>query len=102
MAQMMGDGTELPYEKITVNHGSTSHVKNGYGAYHSRSTVMGGSAILLAAEKLKDSIRATAAARFGCAAGDVTIDGEQVACAGKTLLLAGMSGGPRRRGGGCL
>jgi len=90
MAQITADATELPYEKITVNHGSTSHVKNGYGAYHSRSTVMGGSAILLAAEKLKDSIRATAAARFGCAAGDVTIDGEQVACAGKTLALAGL------------
>ena len=94
MAQITADATELPYEKITVNHGSTSHVKNGYGAYHSRSTVMGGSAILLAAEKLKDSIRATAAARFGCAAGDVTIDGEQVACAGKTLALAGLSDVP--------
>jgi len=94
MAQIAADATELPYEKITVNHGSTSHVKNGHGAYHSRSTVMGGSAILLAAEKLKDSIREAAAARFGCAAGDVTIDGEQVACAGKTLLLAGLSDVP--------
>jgi carbon-monoxide dehydrogenase large subunit len=94
MAQIAADATELPYEKITVNHGSTSHVKNGHGAYHSRSTVMGGSAILLAAEKLKDSIREVAAARFGCAAGDVTIDGEQVACAGKTLLLAGLSDVP--------
>jgi carbon-monoxide dehydrogenase large subunit len=94
MAQIAADATELPYEKITVNHGSTSHVNNGHGAYHSRSTVMGGSAILLAAEKLKDSIREAAAARFGCAAGDVTIDGEQVACAGKTLLLAGLSDVP--------
>src|SRR5258707_10178742 len=55
---------------------------------------MGGSAILLAAEKLKDSTRATAAAGFGCADGDVTIDGEQVACAGKTLALAGLSDVP--------
>jgi aerobic carbon-monoxide dehydrogenase large subunit len=94
MAQIAADATELPYEKITVKHGSTSHVKNGHGAYHSRSTVMGGSAILLAAEKLKTGIREAAAARFGCAAGDVTIDGEQVACAGKTLLLAGLSDAP--------
>ncbi|MDB5565671.1 MAG: Carbon-monoxide dehydrogenase, partial [Tardiphaga sp.] len=85
------DATELPFEKITVRHGSTSDVKNGYGAYHSRSTVMGGSAILLAAEKLKDSVRATAALRFSCAVGDVTIDGEQVAHGGKTLPLAGLS-----------
>jgi aerobic carbon-monoxide dehydrogenase large subunit len=94
MAQITADATELPYEKITVNHGSTSHVKNGYGAYHSRSTVMGGSAILLAAEKLKDRIREVAAARFGCAAGEVTIDGEHVAGAGKTLALAGLSDVP--------
>jgi len=94
MAQIAADATELPYEKITVNHGSTSHVKNGHGAYHSRSTVMGGSAILLAAEKLKNRIREAAAARFGCAVGDVTIDGEQVACTGKTLALAGLSDAP--------
>ena len=33
-------------------HGSTTHVKQGYGSYSSRSTVMGGSAILEAADKL--------------------------------------------------
>jgi len=91
MAQIAADATELPYERITVNHGSTSHVKDGYGAYHSRSTVMGGSAILLAAEKLKDRIRETAATRFGCGAGDVMIDGDQVSWSGKTLSLAGLS-----------
>jgi aerobic carbon-monoxide dehydrogenase large subunit len=94
MAQIAADANELPYEKITVKHGSTSDVKNGYGAYHSRSTVMGGSAILLAAEKLKDSIRAAAALRFGCAAGDVTLDGEQVGNGGRTLPLAGLSDVP--------
>jgi carbon-monoxide dehydrogenase large subunit len=91
MAQIAADATELPYERITVNHGSTSHVKDGYGAYHSRSTVMGGSAILLAAEKLKDRIRETAATRFGCETGDVMIDGDQVSWSGKTLPLAGLS-----------
>jgi carbon-monoxide dehydrogenase large subunit len=91
MAQITADATELPFEKITVRHGSTSDVKNGYGAYHSRSTVMGGSAILLAAEKLKDSVRAAAALRFSCAVGDVTLDGELVAHGGKTLPLAGLS-----------
>jgi aerobic carbon-monoxide dehydrogenase large subunit len=94
MAQIAADATELPYERITVNHGSTSHVKDGYGAYHSRSTVMGGSAILLAAEKLKDRIRETAAARFGCKTSEVSIDGDQVSSSGKTLPLAGLSGTP--------
>jgi carbon-monoxide dehydrogenase large subunit len=94
MAQIAADTTELPYEKITIKHGSTSDVKNGYGAYHSRSTVMGGSAILLAAAKLKDRIREAAAARLGCAASDVVIDGEQVAYGGKMLALAGLSDVP--------
>ncbi len=94
MAQIAADATELPYEKITVNHGSTSHVKDGYGAYHSRSTVMGGSAILLAAEKLKERIREVAAERFGCAPVDVTIDGEQVSNAGSYLSLSKLSDAP--------
>jgi carbon-monoxide dehydrogenase large subunit len=94
MAQIAADATELPYEKITINHGSTSHVRDGYGAFHSRSTVMGGSAILLAAEKLKDAIRAAAASRFGCAPDDVAIDGEEVRHAGRTLTLAGLSDAP--------
>ncbi len=94
MAQIAADATELPYDKITVNHGSTSHVKDGYGAYHSRSTVMGGSAILLAAEKLKERIREAAATRFDCAPGDVMIDGEQVSHSGKYMQLANLSDTP--------
>jgi carbon-monoxide dehydrogenase large subunit len=94
MAQIAADATELPYEKITIHHGSTSHVKDGYGAYHSRSTVMGGSAILLAAEKLKDAVRDAAAVRFGCAPVDVVLDYEQVSHGGKAMALAGLSEAP--------
>jgi carbon-monoxide dehydrogenase large subunit len=94
MAQIAADATELPFERITVNHGSTSHVKDGYGAYHSRSTVMGGSAILLAADKLKAQIRDAAAAKLGCTPADVVLDGEQVSFGGSTLPLAGLSDAP--------
>ena len=94
MAQIAADATELPYEKITVHHGSTSHVKDGYGAYHSRSTVMGGSAILLAAEKLKDLIRETAAARFGCTPAEIAIDGEQVGFSVRTCHWRDLSDVP--------
>ena len=41
-----------------VFHGTTSYVSDGYGAYHSRSVVMGGSAMLDAANNLHDAIRA--------------------------------------------
>lgn len=94
MAQIAADATEIPYEKITIHHGSTSYVKDGYGAYHSRSTVMGGSAILVGAEKLKEKIRETAAGRFGCAATEVAIDGEEVIYSGKRLPLSKLSDTP--------
>ncbi|MCA6106732.1 xanthine dehydrogenase family protein molybdopterin-binding subunit [Bradyrhizobium cenepequi] len=94
MAQIAADAMEMSYDKITIRHGSTSYVKDGYGAYHSRSTVMGGSAILLAAEKLKDLIRKTAAARLGCTAEQIVIDGEQAGFGGEHLAFAGLSDEP--------
>lgn len=79
MAQIAADAMELPYDKITIFHGSTTHVKDGYGAYHSRSTVMGGSAILVAADKLKERLRDIASLRLRCAADQVRIEGERAA-----------------------
>jgi aerobic carbon-monoxide dehydrogenase large subunit len=94
MAQIAADAMEVPYEKITVLHGSTAHVKDGYGAYHSRSTVMGGSAILLAAEKLKDLVRTIGAERLNCQPDEVVIDGETVGYGGRRLSFAGLSETP--------
>ena len=76
MAQIAGDALEVPFDRIRVGHGSTGDVAQGYGSYHSRSTVMGGSAIVLAAEKLKHDIRALAARALGCAAGEVILDSD--------------------------
>jgi aerobic carbon-monoxide dehydrogenase large subunit len=94
MAQIAADAMEIPYEKITVLHGSTAHVKDGYGAYHSRSTVMGGSAILLAAEKLKDLVRTVGAERLGCQPNEIVIDGETIGHGGRQLSFAGLSETP--------
>ena len=94
MAQIAGDALEVPFERITVLHGSTSHVTKGFGSYHSRSTVMGGSAILIAAENLKERIRAAAAAKLGCNAADVVLDGERVQGAAQTLSLADVADQP--------
>src|SRR5919204_1143631 len=54
-AQIAAEALGLPIEKIRVLHGSTTHLKEGFGAFHSRSVVMGGSAILDAAKKLHAS-----------------------------------------------
>jgi aerobic carbon-monoxide dehydrogenase large subunit len=62
-AQIAADALEIPIERIRgVNHGSTSFVEAGWGSFHSRAVVMGGSAIVNAAERLKAEIRAAAPA----------------------------------------
>ena len=45
MAQILADELGVPLEWITVFHGTTSFVAEGYGTYHSRAVVVGGSAV---------------------------------------------------------
>jgi carbon-monoxide dehydrogenase large subunit len=79
-AQIAADALELPIERISgVHHGSTAHVSDGYGAYHSRSIVMGGSALIDAAAKLVDALREAAARRLGCAPNQVSICEDKIA-----------------------
>jgi carbon-monoxide dehydrogenase large subunit len=74
-AQIAADALELPLDAIHgVFHGSTDHVAEGFGAYSSRSVVMGGSAIVAAAEKLRAAIRSAAAAKLACAENEIEID----------------------------
>jgi aerobic carbon-monoxide dehydrogenase large subunit len=94
-AQIAADALEVPMDRLKgVWHGSTSFVSDGYGAYHSRSVVMGGSAMLAAAENLRGKIRAAAAARFACEPGQIEIvDGRTaVAPDGKAIDLADLAG----------
>ena len=93
-AQIAADALEVPMDRIKgVLHGSTSYVSDGYGAYHSRSVVMGGSAMLDAANNLRAAIRAAAAQRLGCAPSEVEIvDGSKaVGPGGKSVALKGLS-----------
>src|SRR6266403_2805913 len=74
-SQIAADALEIPIERIRgVFHGSTDYVSEGVGSFSSRSVVMGGSAIVIAAERLRDALKAAAAERLGCAKEDVTID----------------------------
>jgi carbon-monoxide dehydrogenase large subunit len=93
-AQIAADALEVTIERIRgVFHGSTSYVDDGYGAYHSRSVVMGGSAILDAATKLREAIRAQAAQRLDCQPSDVEIvEGvKAVGPGGKSVALTELS-----------
>jgi aerobic carbon-monoxide dehydrogenase large subunit len=93
-AQIAADALEVTIERIRgVFHGSTSYVEDGYGAYHSRSVVMGGSAILDAATKLREAIRTQAAQRLNCQPAEVEIvEGvKAVGPGGKAVALTELS-----------
>ena len=73
-AQIAADALEMPMEQIRIMHGSTTHLDEGFGSFASRSTVMGGSAIIAAAERLKETLRIAAALRLNCAAEEIVLD----------------------------
>ena len=72
--QIAADALEVPMERIRIFHGSTTYLHAGFGSFGSRSTVMGGSAIIDAAENLKKAIRTAAALRLNCAVDDVLLE----------------------------
>ena len=95
-AQIAADALEIPMDRIRhVYHGSTGYVSDGYGAYHSRSTVMGGSAVLEAGSNFLAAIREAGAKRFGCEPAAVGLAEEKVAGPGGASFplaeLAGLS-----------
>ena len=65
IAQIAADTLGIPLDQVRVFHGSTPYLNEGYGAFASRSTVLGGSAVFEGARALLDKIRAAAARRLG-------------------------------------
>jgi carbon-monoxide dehydrogenase large subunit len=93
MAQIAADALEVPFERVRVYHGSTTYLENGFGSYGSRATVMGGGAIVKAAEGLLAQIKQTAAARFSQACEQIVIAEDVVtATGGGGAKLAEFSG----------
>jgi carbon-monoxide dehydrogenase large subunit len=54
--QIAADVLELPMEKIEVRWGDTEIIEDGIGTWGSRTVTIGGSAVLLASEKLKKKL----------------------------------------------
>ena len=92
LGQIAADALGQPLQVIRIRHGSTTLVSEGFGSFHSRSTVMGGSAVLVAGEALMQEIRQQAAARFGCAATEVRVSEGFVEQGTNRLALSEFSG----------
>ena len=88
-AQIAADTLETPMQNIKdVFHGSTIYGTEGYGSYASRSTVMGGSAVVAAAKALRRRISELAAAKLACQPADVVLDGlDTVSANGQVVRL---------------
>jgi carbon-monoxide dehydrogenase large subunit len=93
-AQIAADALQLPIERISgVHHGSTDKLTEGFGSYSSRSIVMGGSAVVAAANTLRASLKTAAAERLNCAPSDIALaDDRIVGPAGRSLALADFAG----------
>jgi carbon-monoxide dehydrogenase large subunit len=93
-AQIAADALEIPMDRIRgVYHGSTAFVSDGYGAYHSRSVVMGGSALLDATSNFQAALREQAAKELGCPPSDIRFSEDKVSGSnGKSLPLSAFAG----------
>jgi carbon-monoxide dehydrogenase large subunit len=92
IAQIAADTLDLPLGQVRVFHGSTPFLDEGYGAFASRSTVLGGSAVFEGARLLLDKIRGAGAKRLGVGVDHVELaDGRARASDGRSITFADLA-----------
>lgn len=78
LSQICAEEIGLNFDDVTVIHGDTFLAPHGVGTFASRVTMMAGSAVLLAARKVKEKILRMAASYFQCRETDIQILGSFV------------------------
>jgi carbon-monoxide dehydrogenase large subunit len=73
-AQIVADELGIPIEDIEVVHGDTAQISMGWGTYGSRTTAVGGAALLLATRKVKEKASRLAAHLLEAAPDDIVYD----------------------------
>ncbi len=77
-AQMLGDHFGIPMEHVSVLHGDTAIVKQGIGTFGSRSQAVGGTALMMAAGKVKTKMAKFAAALLEASEDDLVFENGKV------------------------
>jgi aerobic carbon-monoxide dehydrogenase large subunit len=98
-AQVCASHLGLPYENITVVHGDTALIPEGMGAFGSRATMLGGTAVMRASEQVKKRLLDAAAEELEAAPQDLVVTAAGVSVAGapsRSVSLARLLSG---RGG---
>jgi carbon-monoxide dehydrogenase large subunit len=76
-AQLVADGLGVGSDDVDVIHGDTGSIQLGTGTFGSRSAAVGGTAVYLAIEKVRDKARAIAAHLFQVPLDRVEWDGQR-------------------------
>jgi carbon-monoxide dehydrogenase large subunit len=93
MTQIAADTLEIPPSRIRILHGSTTYLAEGFGSYGSRSTVMGGNAVIVATTNLLEKFRAIAAERLSVEPGALNLrEGVAHADDGRSVRLEDVAG----------
>jgi aerobic carbon-monoxide dehydrogenase large subunit len=82
LAQVCAETLGVAYDDVSVRHGDTDSVPEGMGAFGSRASMLGGSAIARAAEVLRVRLLDLAAERLEASPADLTIEGDRVVVKG--------------------
>src|SRR5262249_10957897 len=94
MGQIAADALHVPLSQVKVLHASTTYLRDGVGSFGSRATVMGGSAIVNAANNLIDALRAAAATRLDAPPHELRLgDGIVETGDGRRITWAELAGG---------
>src|SRR5215470_2826332 len=87
-AQIAADELGLQVNDVTVIHGDTAVVQYGIGTFGSRATAVGGTAVYMSLQKLKEKAKKMAAHLLGTDAANVTFaDGKFTAKDGKSVTI---------------
>lgn len=73
-AQLVSSELGIPIEDIEIIHGDTGRTPMGLGTYASRSASVGGAAIVMSCEKVRDKMKMIAAHQLEAAVEDVVFD----------------------------
>jgi carbon-monoxide dehydrogenase large subunit len=94
LGQIASDTLSIPFDRIRVLHGSTTLLDEGFGTYHSRAVVMGGSAVLDAATRLREKILQQASNHLGRPNSELKIiNANVVADNGASVSFAALAAG---------
>jgi aerobic carbon-monoxide dehydrogenase large subunit len=94
MGQIAADALHVPMSQVKVLHASTTFLRDGVGSFGSRATVMGGSAIVEAANNLLAALGAAAAAHLDVPPQELQLgDGVAQASDGRSVTWVELAGG---------